>query len=95
MNTTTFEIAAGSPNILSVPRAAREYISERGESRSFNLDSFDVDRSFEPHQVVIHLRVTRKGAEQLDPFTVALTLGEPAAQQLSDALTGALKREPR
>jgi hypothetical protein len=90
MSTTTFEIAAGSSNLLRVPREARDYISEKGESRSFNLDSFELDRSFEPHQVVIHLRIAKKGAEQLTPFEVILTLGEPAAGQLSDALAKAL-----
>jgi hypothetical protein len=92
MSPTTFEIAAGSPNVLSVPREARDYISERGKSRSFNLDSFSVDRSFEPHQVLIHLGVAQKGAEQLVPFTVSLALGEPAARQLTEALVAALNR---
>ena len=48
MGTMTFEVAAGSPNILTVPRQARDYISDRSESRSFNLDSFSIDRKFEP-----------------------------------------------
>ncbi len=94
MNTTMFEIAAGSPNVLKVPREARDYISEKGESRSFNLDSFEVDRSFEPHQVVIHLRIAQRGAEQLEPFMVSMALGEPAARQLSEVLAKALSSKP-
>lgn len=92
MNTTTFQIAAGSSNVLSVPREARDYISERGEGRSFNLDSFSVDKGLESHKVLIHLEIAQKGAEQLVPFTVSLELGEPAAQQLTDALTTTLNR---
>ncbi|PWT81421.1 MAG: hypothetical protein C5B58_09865 [Acidobacteria bacterium] len=92
MSTTTFQIAAGSPNVLSVPREAREYINEQGQGRSFNLDSFSVDRSNESHRVLIHLGVAQKGAEQLTPFTVSLELGEPAARQLAEALIAALKQ---
>jgi hypothetical protein len=83
----TFEVAAGSPNILTVPRQARDYISdylsERSESRGFNLDSFSIDRKFEPHEVIIHLGIAQRGAEYLEPFTVTIVLGEPAARQLT------------
>jgi len=94
MGTMTFEVAAGSPNILTVPRQARDYISDRSESRSFNLDSFSIDRKFEPHEVIIHLGIAQRGAEQLEPFTVAVVLGEPAARQLTEALTAALDLRP-
>jgi hypothetical protein len=85
----TVEIAAGSSNVLSVPRQARD---EQGDSRSFNLDSFGIDKSTDPYQVLIHLGVAPKGVEQLVPFTVRLELGEPAAQQLADSLIAALRR---
>ena len=90
MDKKTSETAAGSPNILNVPRQARDYISELGEGRSFNLDSFSIDRSSDPHKVLIHLGVGQRGAEQLVPFTVSLGLGEPAARQLADSLIAAL-----
>jgi hypothetical protein len=93
MSTTTFEVAAGSPNVLTVPREARDYISERSESRSFNLDSFSIDR-FEPHEVIIRLGIVQKGAEQLEPFTVTVVLGEPAPRQLTEGLTAALDLSP-
>jgi hypothetical protein len=86
----TFEVAAGSPNILTVPRQARDYISERSESRSFNLDTFSIDRKFEPHEVILRLGIGQRGAEQLEPFTVTVVLGEPAARQLTEVLTAAL-----
>ena len=94
MSTTTFEVAAGSPNVLTVPREARDYISERSESRSFNLDSFSIDKKFEPHEVIIRLGIAQKGAEQLQPFAVSVVLGVPAARQLTEALTAALDLSP-
>jgi hypothetical protein len=90
----TFEVAASSPNILTVPRQARDYINERSESRSFNLDSFSIDRKSEPHEVIIHLGIAQRGAEQLEPFAVTVVLGEPAARQLTEALTAALDLSP-
>ena len=90
MDAKTFEIAAGSPNVLNVPREARDYISEQGNGRGFNLDSFSVDRSTEPHNVSIRFEVVQKGAEQLVPFTISLELGEPAARQLAETLAAVL-----
>ena len=81
-----------SANVLSVPREARDYISEQGECRSFNLDSFGVDKGPEPHRVSIRLGIAQKGAEQLIPLTVRLELAEPAGRQLNEALVAALNR---
>ena len=86
MSFTTFELAAGSPNTLRVPREICSYVNEQGEGRSFNLDSFSVRQTDQPRQVVVEFRITPTGAEQLEPFTVAITLGEPAATQLTETL---------
>ena len=94
MSAMTFEVAAGSSNVLNIPGEARDYINERSESRSFNLDSFSIDRKFEPHEVIIRLGVVKKGAEQLEPFTVSVVLGEPAARQLKEALIAAFDLSP-
>jgi hypothetical protein len=90
MSFTTFELSAGSPNTLRVPREIRDYINERGEGRSFNLDSFSVHENVQPQQIVIDFRITPTGAEQLEPFTVSFTLGGPAASQLGKTLNATL-----
>jgi hypothetical protein len=90
MSITTFELSAGAPNTLRVPRAIRDYINERGEGRSFNLESFTVSQNTQPRQIAVDFRITPTGAEQLEPFTVSLILGEPATKQLFDALNLAL-----
>jgi len=73
---------------------SRNLPTERSESRSFNLDSVSIDRKFEPHEVIIRLGIAQRGAEQLEPFTVTVVLGEPAARQLTEALTAALDLRP-
>ena len=86
MSHTSFERSAGVSNTLRVPRAIRDYINEQGEGRSFNLDSFSAQLSEQPRQVSVEFRITPTGAEQLEPFTVNLILGESAARQLAEAL---------
>lgn len=76
MNPTTLDISAGSPNTLSVPRAVRDYVNERGEGRSFSLESLRAQHIFQPHQIVVDFRVSPTGAEQIEPFTVTLVLSE-------------------
>jgi hypothetical protein len=93
MNPTSLELSAGSPNTLSVPREMRDYINELGGGRRFNLESFSVHQNVQPHQVVVDFRIIPTGAEQLESFTVSLTLGEPAARQLAEALNAALAKE--
>ncbi len=73
----------------------RGYINEQGEGRSFNLESFGMSYETEPHRVVIELLVGKKGAEQLEPFTVSLSLGDLAARQIAQALNGALAGAPK
>lgn len=90
MDLTTLKVSSGSPNTLSVPRQMRDYINERGEGRSFNLESFSVQKKAELHQVVIEFLIAQKGAEQLEPFHVTLALGEPAAKQVQEALIALL-----
>jgi hypothetical protein len=90
MNPITLEVAGGSPNTLKVPREMRDYINERGEGRAFNIESFDIQQNDQPRQVVIDFRITKTGAEQLEPFTVSLVLGEAAARQMTEALNSTL-----
>jgi hypothetical protein len=95
MSFTNFELSAGSQNTLSVPREIRDYISERGQDRRFNLESFNVEQNVQPRQVAAHFRIIATGAEQLEPFGVRLTLGETAARQLAEALNEALRKDER
>jgi hypothetical protein len=95
MSFTNFELAAGSPNTLSVPRAIRDYVSERGQDRRFKLESFNVQQNAQPRQVAADFRIIATGAEQLEPFAVRLTLGEQAARQLAEALNAALRKDER
>jgi len=95
MNLTILELSAGSPNALTVPRQIREYINERGQGRSFNLESFSAHHIDHPHQVVLDFRIIPAGAEQLEPFTVRLVLGGPAARQLADGLHAAIEKDER
>ena len=95
MSTTTFEVAAGSSNVLSVPREARDYINERAESRSFNLDSFSIDRSFEPHEVIIRLGVAPQGCRTARTFySECFAWRASGPTQLTEALTAALDLSP-
>ena len=95
MSFTNFELSAGSLNTLSVPREIRDYVSERGQDRHFNLESFNVQQNAQPRQVAADFRIIASGAEQLEPFAVTLTLGEPAARQLAEALNAVLRKDER
>ena len=86
MDNRTFDHAAGSVNILQVPTSIREYINEKGEGRRFNLESFAIRHETDPNGVMVDLLIGPKGAEQLQPFTVSVILGDAAARQLMDAL---------
>jgi hypothetical protein len=72
----------------------RDYINERGAGRSFNLDSFTVQKKVDPHHLVIEFLISQRGADQLEPFQITLAFGEPAARQVQEALYGALATEP-
>jgi hypothetical protein len=95
MNPTTLEVSAGLQNTLSTPREIRDYINERGEGRSFNIESVSVHQEPQPRKIVMHFRITPIGAEQLDPFIVSLVLGDAAASQLAEALSIALVKDER
>jgi hypothetical protein len=81
------EISPAAPNILRVPSTIRGYINEKGEGRSFNLESFRIRHLIEPNHVVVDLSIARKGAELLEPFEVSMVLGDAAARQLAQAIT--------
>jgi hypothetical protein len=70
-------------------------VNEQAEGRSFNLESFSVHHNDNPSQVVIGFRTVATGAEQLEPFTVSLTLGGPAARQLTEELNAAIAKDER
>jgi hypothetical protein len=61
----------------------------------FNLESFHLHHDVQPRRVVVEFRIIPTGAEQLEPFTASLMLGEPAARQLAEALTAALASDER
>ena len=94
MDSRTFAAAAGSMNILDVPVLIREYISEKGEGRRFNLESFGIRHETDPNRVVVDLLIGPKGAEQIEPFTVSIILGDAAARQLTDALEEVFTSKP-
>jgi hypothetical protein len=93
MDRIALEVSAGSLNTLNVPPEMRDYINERGEGRSFNLDSFIVRKTIELHQVIIELLIAQKGAEQLEPFQVTLAVRQPAAKRVQDALAAVLAKD--
>jgi hypothetical protein len=70
----------------------RDYINEKGEGHSFNLESFSLRREVEPNQVIIDLLIGPAGAEQLTPFTVSIVLGEASAQQFTQLLNVAVNQ---
>jgi hypothetical protein len=88
-NPTILEVSP-APNMLQVPATMRQYISEKGDGRSFNLESFAIRHLTAPDHVVIDLVIAKKGAELLEPFTVNVILGDSAAQQLLQAFTEVL-----
>ena len=75
MSSTNFAVSGGSVNILNVRSCIREYISEKSESRGFNLDSYAVRLDGEPSRVVVELVIGPHGAEQVEPFKVTVVFG--------------------
>jgi hypothetical protein len=73
----------------------RNYINERGEGRSFNIESVSVHQTDELRKFVIDFHIAPTGAEQLDPFIVSLGLGETAGSQLVEAVSTALAQDKR
>ena len=71
----------------------REYINEKSEGRSFNLESFEIRHETDPNRVVVDLLIGPHGAEQLDAFKVSLVLADTAAGQLTHALEEVLSKE--
>ena len=90
MNATTLEIPSGQHTTLTTPRQIRDYINERGEGRTFHIESIAVRQ--DQKKILVDLSIAATGAEQLDPFVVTLGLGQLAARQLLVALSTALAK---
>ncbi len=90
---TNLKVSPAAPNILHVPSEMHAYINEKGEGRSFNIESVNIRHVSEPNHVVVDLSIVNKGAELLEPFMINLVLGDVAAQQFAQAISRALSKD--